>query len=732
MKFTPIEMNTGMRRLVTDDSDWAQLSTKDAKRLATLVLSARRFEETILFLDKRGLVHGPAHSSLGQEGGAGGCLAALPIDTMMNGSHRAHHQVVAKIVNALYTDNYDPSAGSVLRDEMRLEIRHMMHEILGLKDGWTGGRGGSMHLRCEDLGVMGTNAIVAGGLPIACGHAFAEKQQGGERITVSFFGDGAIHQGTTHEAMNLAALYRLPVLFFCENNGYAVSTTIEQSTYETNLNTRPCAHGIETVHVDGMDPLAVWLATRWAEDHIRTQGRPAFVQADVYRYYHQSSPFPGSVFGYRTKEEEDAWRARSPWEFLCDKLTTHGIVSADELNSIDAAVSEAMQAAADSCTEGTGSAMAIPAGHWPDPAGVDDHLTSDMSEFAGLRAAEAEDFPDAQMREMTFIEAIPATMGAAMKRDQSIVLFGEDVANMDGGTVGATRGLSEFFDTRIINTPITENGFCGLAVGAAMSGLRPVVELMYSDFFLVAADQLFNQAGKIRHLFNGTAQVPMVLRCRLPGLEGYGSQHSMDPTSVFALFPGWHILAPSNAFDYVGLMNAAMRCNDPVLIIEPQVLHKRRCPVPQDLEYYIPIGKAKRVVEGRDLTLLTSLGMVETCKTLVASLGISADVIDLRSLSQRDIDYDLIGQSVRKTGRVAIIEQTTRGAAFGSFLVDEIQRRFFDYLDQPVKRVTGAWAPPTVSRVLERAALAGEDDITKALLAMLRDSALPEPGKEAG
>ena len=123
MKFTRLEMKTGMRRLVTEDSDWAQLSTKDAKRLATLVLSARRFEETILSLDKRGLVHGPAHSSLGQEGGAGGCLAALPIDTMMNGSHRAHHQVVAKIVNALYTDNYDPSAAPVLRDEMREEIR---------------------------------------------------------------------------------------------------------------------------------------------------------------------------------------------------------------------------------------------------------------------------------------------------------------------------------------------------------------------------------------------------------------------------------------------------------------------------------------------------------------------------------------------------------------------------------------------------------------------------------
>jgi 2-oxoisovalerate dehydrogenase E1 component len=719
-----------MRRLRIEDEDWARLSTKDAKRLATLLITARRFEEKILFFDKLGLVHGPAHSSLGQEAGAAGCLAALPIDTMMNGSHRAHHQVVAKAVNALYTDNFDPSAGTRLRDEMRDEIRRMMHEILGLEEGWTGGRGGSMHLRREALGIMGTNAIVAGGLPIACGHAFAEKSRGGDRLTVSFFGDGAIHQGTTHEAMHLAALYRLPIVFFCENNGYAVSTSVEQSTYETNLNTRPCAHGIESLHVDGMDPLAVWRATRWAEEHIRTQRRPAFIQADVYRYYHQSSPVPGSAFGYRTKEEEDEWRARSPWEYLCERLRMHDIVSEQELDAIDVAVSEAVEFAGESCTEGKGSSMHIPGSLWPGPETVDDNLVSDMSEFSGMRAAESEDFAAADMREMSFIEAIPATMEVAMARDPEVLLFGEDVANMGGGTVGATRGLSRFFGTQIINTPITENGFCGLAVGAAMSGMRPIVELMYSDFFLVAADQLFNQAGKIRHLFNGTANVPLVLRCRLPGLEGYGSQHSMDPTSVFALFPGWHILAPSNAFDYVGLMNSALRCTDPVLIIEPQALHKRKALVPEDLGYHIPIGKAKRVVEGDQFTLLTSLGMVDLCADLVARLGLSADVIDLRSLSQRDIDYELIGQSVRKTGRVAVIEQTTRGASFGAVLADEIQRRFFDYLDQPIKRVTGQWAPPTVSRVLERASLAGEEDIEAALREMLRDSALRQPDSE--
>jgi len=723
MLFEDIGQTTEARTLVVEASDWAQLTRAEAMRLTTLFLAARRFEEKILQLDKLNLVHGPAHSSIGQEGGAAGCVAALPIDTLMNGTHRAHHQCVAKAVNALYEDGFDPAA-SGLTPRMRQEIQGLMHEILGLKDGWTGGRGGSMHLRRADLGIMGTNAIVAGGIPIACGHAFAEKQRGSGKLMVTFFGDGAVHQGATHEAMNLAALYGLPMIFFLENNKYAVSMSVEQSTFQTELLTRPQAHGIAAVKVDGMNPFAVWLATRWAQAHIEREGRPAFILAEVYRYYHQSSSIPGSAFGYRTRDEENAWKARDPWLFLQRELTARGILDADTLAAIDATVTEAVEAAADSCVEGTGSTTRIRAALWPAAASVDDHLTSDMREFDGARFAEAEDFDVDDMESLSYIEAMSRTMGARMAEDDRIYVFGEDVANMGGGTVGATRGLTDTYAGRLVNTPITENGFCGLATGAALSGLRPVVELMYSDFFLVAGDQLLNQAGKIRHLFNGTANVPLVLRTRIPGAEGYGSQHSMDPAGVFALFPGWHIVAPSNAFDYVGLMNSALRCQDPVLVIEPQELHKRKTLVPKDLDYCIPIGRAKRVQEGDQITLLATLSMVERCRQVVDETGVRADIIDLRTLSQRDIDYDTIGRSVMKTGRVAIVEQTTRGASLGALIADEIQRRYFDYLDQPVQRVTGRWAPPTVSQALERAALADEDDLRTLIAAMRRDSAL--------
>jgi 2-oxoisovalerate dehydrogenase E1 component len=721
MRLADVPMTTPMLALEVEESDWNALSASDACRILLLLLSARRFEETILRLDKLRLVHGPAHSSIGQEGGAAGCIAALPQSARMNGTHRAHHQCVAKLIHATCELSFDAVRANALPDAAYRELRLMMADILGLKEGWTGGRGGSMHLRNDRLGIMGTNAIVAGGLPQACGLAFAEKTRGGGGVTVSFFGDGAIHQGAAHEALNLAALYDLPLLFFLENNNYAVSMSVEQSTRETNLLTRAIAEGVPAVRVDGMNPLAVWLATRWAYERIDAGEGPAFVQADVYRYFHQSRPLPGSAFGYRTKEEEARWRERDPLDTFVRELVGRNILRDAEIQSVDRLVSDAIQQAYDYIVEGEGSASRIRPSLWPEALDVDRGLTGDLREFAGVRFAELDAFSPEEMTEMSLIEAMPRVVGARMRENPNIYVFGEDVANMNGGTVGATKGLAAEFPGRIVNTPIAENGFCGMAIGAAVLGLKPIVEFMYSDFALVAGDQLFNQAAKMRHLFGGEQPASIVLRCRVPGMAGYGEQHSMDPAGLFALYPGWRIVAPSNAFDYVGLMNAALRCEDPVVVIEHQGLYHRKAAVPSSLDHFVPIGKARKLREGRSLTILTTLAMVEICCEAVDTLEVSADVIDLRTLSQRDLDYEMIEASVRKTHNVAIVEQTTRGTSIGALLSDEIQRRCFDDLDQPVKRVTGLWAPPTVSKPLERAALAGREEVEAAIREMLAD-----------
>jgi len=293
------------------------------------------------------------------------------------------------------------------------------------------------------------------------------------------------------------------------------------------------------------------------------------------------------------------------------------------------------------------------------------------------------------------------------------------VHKLKGGTNGATKGIPEKYPERILGTPISENAFAGLAGGMALDGrFRPIVEFMYPDFMWVAADQVFNQIGKARHMFGGEGNVPLVLRTKVAMGSGYGSQHLMDPAGIFATAPGWRIVAASNPFDYVGLMNAALQLEDPVLVIEHVDLYNSRGQAPvEDYDYQIELGKAKVVKAGSDLTVLTYMNMVSKSLDAVAEAEIDAEVIDLRWLDRASLDWDTIGESIRKTNAVMIVEQGVQGTSYGTWLSDEIQRRFFDYLDQPVMRVHGREASPSISKVLEQEAIAKTEDIVRALAA---------------
>jgi 2-oxoisovalerate dehydrogenase E1 component len=304
-----------------------------------------------------------------------------------------------------------------------------------------------------------------------------------------------------------------------------------------------------------------------------------------------------------------------------------------------------------------------------------------------------------------------------MREDDGIVILGEDVHRLKGGTNGATRGLSASFPDRVLGTPIAENAFVGLAGGIAMDGrFVPVVEFMYPDFLWVAADQVFNQIGKARHMFGGDDAMPLVLRTKVAIGTGYGSQHSMDPAGIFATSPGWRIVAASTPYDYVGLMNSALRGKDPVLVLEHVELYNSKGPAPVgDLDYFIPLGKAKLLRAGRNLTVLTYLAMVRPVLTAVERLGVDADVIDLRSLDRASIDWATIEQSIDKTGNVLIVEQGAAGTSFGGWLAAEMQTRCFDMLDQPIQRVHGGEASPSISKVLETAAYAGVAQIEAGL-----------------
>jgi 2-oxoisovalerate dehydrogenase E1 component len=239
---------------------------------------------------------------------------------------------------------------------------------------------------------------------------------------------------------------------------------------------------------------------------------------------------------------------------------------------------------------------------------------------------------------------------------------------------------------------------------------------MYPDFMWVAADQVFNQIGKARHMFGGESAVPLVLRTKVAMGSGYGSQHLMDPAGIFATAPGWRIMAASNPYDYVGMMNAALACDDPVLMIEHVDLYMTKGEIPAEgLDYQIPYGTASLVREGSDMTVLTYMSMVNHTREALDATGIDADLVDLRFLDRASLDWATIGESIRKTNNVLIVEQGAIGTSYGGWLADEIQRRFFDYLDQPVERVTGSEASPSISKVLERAAIAQTAEVEAGL-----------------
>jgi len=308
-------------------------------------------------------------------------------------------------------------------------------------------------------------------------------------------------------------------------------------------------------------------------------------------------------------------------------------------------------------------------------------------------------------------------MDRRMETDPRIIVLGEDVHKLGGGTNGATKGLPKKYPGRVLGTPISENAFAGLGGGLALDGrFRPVVEFMYPDFLWVAADQVFNQIGKARHMFGGRSPVPLVLRTKVAMGTGYGSQHLMDPAGIFATSPGWRIMAASTPYDYVGLMNAALAIDDPVLMLEHVDLYATEGDIPvDDLDYQIPFGRAAIRRPGNDVTVLTYLSMVAASAAAIDQDGIDAELIDLRFLDRASLDWGTVGESIRKTNAVLIVEQGALGTSYGGWLADEIQRRFFDWLDQPVQRVTGGAASPSISKVLERAAIAGTEEIAAAL-----------------
>ena len=718
MKKSSLTVESCLEEWHSEESDLRDMQPGAAARMLFDIVLINEFEHALLRLKADDCLWGPVHTSVGQEGVAAGVVSALRTSDKIVATYRAHHEFLAKALQFVLPGGWNPAVGQ-LPPAGEEVLRRTLAEIMGLASGYCAGRGGSMHLRYREAGFLGSNPIVGGGIPLAAGAAFAEKYRGTGNIVVCFFGDGATNIGSFHEACNLAGLWDLPLVCFIENNAYAVATPLRQASAVEDLYVRAVSYGMKGYRVDGNDVVGIHGLLSAVSREMRAGGGPCIIEALCYRRYHHAGDQPGSAFGYRTKEEEARSGEREVLSAFPRALAQAQVLTEMQIERIRTLARESVERAVDACTV-KGAPRSVPAGLWPALETVERGLRSDGTEWEGVKFSERTDFTS--FVPLRYSNAIADVTGVWLERDRETVVLGEDVANFGGGAYGATKGLAAKYAGRVLNTPIAEAGFTGLALGMAMSGMRPVVEIMFPDFSLVAADQMFNQIGKARHMYGNTTDLPLVVRTRVAIGCGYGGQHSMDPVGLYSLFPGWRIVAPSDSFEYIGLFNSAMRSADPVLVIEHHSLYAKEFPVPAGaLDYCIPFGKARVVAEGSDVTLLVYGSLVGRCEGLLpafAAQGISVDLIDMRTLDLPGIDYEAIGKSLKKTGALVIAEEAAASQSIGSAVAASIMERFFESLDAPVARVTSLDIPLPVSRVLERETMISDEKIFRTTVAV--------------
>ncbi len=619
----------------------------------------RGFEERVAALYRDGEVPGFVHLSIGQEAAAvGACWPLHPADVITS-THRGHGHCLAK--------GLDPLG--------------MFAELMGKDQGTNRGRGGSMHIADPKLGIFGANGIVAAGLPIAVGAATASHLRTDGSVAVAFFGDGAVPQGAFHEAMNLAVVWQLPVIFFCENNGYAeFSPTSTQQA--TSLEQRTAGYGAGYAPVDGNDAEATASVMSDAVRAARAGGGPVVVEATTYRLH---GHYEGDPERYRSPDEVQAWETRDPLSAHAGRLRAAG-VGDDTIKTLESSVADALDEAVDAARR-----LAEP------PVAT----LTDFVVRARPVSVEPPPLP-ADAPVFRTMDAIHDALEAELTADDRVFVAGIDVG-AGGNVFGLTRGLADQFGPRVRDTPISETAIVGLGVGAAMAGMQPVVEMMYLDFLGVCFDQLLNQAAKLPFMTGGAAEMALTVRTQFGAGRSSGSQHSQSLEALLAHIPGLTVVMPSTPADTYGLLRAAIQDPNPVVFIENRLLYGMKGPKPPP-DHILPIGRSVVVRTGTDVTVVSVSRMVHEAVAAAEHLvdeGISVEVIDLRTVAPLDVVPIL--DSVHRTSRLLIAHEAVVPFGIGAEIAATVAREGFWDLDAPIERIGAAATPPPYAPDLERA-----------------------------
>lgn len=650
-----------------------KLDANHIRQLLTGMIRIRRFEDRCAELYTQEKIRGFLHLYDGEEAIAAGIIPLLSEKDRLVATYREHGHALMRGV----------------------PMPEVMAEMYGKAEGCSGGRGGSMHLFDAQKNFYGGNAIVGGGLPLAVGLALADKMRGDNTVTACFFGEGAVAEGEFHEAMNLAALWQLPVLFVCENNGYAMGTALARSESETDISRKAAAYGLQANVVDGMDVVAVEVAASQAMAQIRETSKPAFLECRTYRF-RAHSMFDAQL--YRDKAEVEEWRQKGPILRFQGWLLENGLIHKDQITEIEAQIeTEIDQAVAFS-----------EAGTWEPLDGLTTGVTGPETPAVQPPA------PSGQSAQTTYRDAVRAAIREAMHRDPRVFLMGEDVGAY-GGCYAVSKGLmQEFGPDRIRDTPLSESGFTGAGIGAACAGMRPIVELMTVNFSLLALDQILNTAATLRHMSGNQFNVPLVIRMATGAGKQLAAQHSHSLEGWYAHIPGLRVLAPATLEDARGMLWTALQDPDPVLIFENVMLYNRAGQLDTNAGA-VDITRAAIRRPGKDVTLITYGGSLfktlEAAETLAAE-GIDAEVLDLRTL--RPLDEATIMGSVARTRRAVVVDEGWRSGSLSAEISARIMEQVFWTLDAPVERVCAAEVPIPYPKHLEDASIPQVPAIVKA------------------
>ena len=639
----------------------------------------RQTEEELARCHQRGLIHGACHTYVGEEAIASSVCAHLNKADVVFSTHRGHGHALAK----------------------GMPPRDLMAELFGRQTGCSRGRGGSMHLFSPEIGMMGTSGIVGPCILQACGGGYSFKLLKTDNVAVAFFGDGATNNGAFHEGLNMASIWKLPVLFICENNQFATEVPFAYAAGNPEVGSRGAAYGMPGYSIDGNNAVEVHQVAGEAVRRARSGEGPTLIECKTYRTRAHAEGM--GDFGYRTREDVEEWKQRCPIRRLKTKCVADKMATEAQFDAIDAEIKQLVD-------ESRKFAESSP---FPESTTAIQHAYSEAPHQTTSPIQNQP--PKTSAREITITQATHEALSEEMARNPKIFVMGEGIGKR-GGNFKTTAGLYDLYGpVRLCDTPICERGFVGLACGSGMTGTRPVIDFMFADFVLDSVGEIVNQIAKMQYMSSGRLKMPVLLRGCIGIGHSAATHHSGNYYSMYSQVPGLRIVVPSSAYDAKGLMKYALNSDDPVLFLEHREILSVKGPVPEG-EYEIEFGKANVVRAGETVTVVALARMVHVVAALcddLAKSGISVELIDPRTILPLDIETIL--QSVTKTGRLLIVDEGFAPCGFAVDVAAQVADRGFNDLDAPIRRINGAFTPTPYSPPLEKAVVPQPETIAQAI-----------------